>query len=146
MPGADADECIPLGKARIARAGTDVTIVAWGRPLHTALEAAVELEKKGVSCEIVDPRTLRPLDGETIIESVKKTNRCVVVHEHWEHGGTGAQIVDIVQREAFDWLDAPILRVHNKDVPMPYAANLENLVLPTVERIVAAVERVTYGR
>ena len=146
VPEVDADECIPLGKARVAREGTDVTIVAWGRPLHTALDAARVLEESGVSCEVVDPRTLRPLDHETIVASVKKTNRCVVVHEHWEHGGTGAQIVDVVQREAFDWLDAPVLRVHNQDVPMPYAVNLENVVLPTVERVVAAVERVTYKR
>jgi pyruvate dehydrogenase E1 component beta subunit len=146
VPDVDADECIPLGQARIAREGTDVTIVAWGRPLHTALDAAQKLAEQGISCEVVDPRTLRPLDHETIVASVKKTNRCVVVHEHWEHGGTGAQIVDVVQREAFDWLDAPVLRVHNQDVPMPYAVNLENVVLPTVERVVAAVERVTYKR
>jgi pyruvate dehydrogenase E1 component beta subunit len=146
VPDVDADECIPLGQARIAREGTDVTIVAWGRPLHTALDAAQKLAEQGISCEVVDPRTLRPLDHETIVASVKKTNRCVVVHEHWEHGGTGAQIVDVVQREAFDWLDAPVLRVHNQDVPMPYAVNLETVVLPTVERVVAAVERVTYKR
>ena len=144
VPDVGADELIPLGKARVAREGDACTIVAWGRPFHTAMQAAEQLAKEGVSCEVVDPRTLRPLDTETIVASVKKTNRCVVVHEHWEHGGTGAQVVDVVQREAFDWLDAPVLRVHNQDVPMPYAANVENLVLPTVERVTAAVRKVLY--
>ena len=144
VPDLGADEVIPLGQARIARAGDGCTIVAWGRPFHTVMQAADALAKDGIECEVIDPRTLRPLDTETIVASVKKTNRCVVVHEHWEHGGTGAQIVDVVQREAFDWLDAPVLRVHNQDVPMPYAQNLENLVLPTVERVVSAVRHVTY--
>jgi pyruvate dehydrogenase E1 component beta subunit len=146
VPDVGVEELIPFGRARIAREGDDVTVVAWGRPLHTAMEAAAALAERGVSCEVIDPRTLRPLDIETIVRSVRKTNRCVVVHEHWEHGGTGAQVVDLVQREAFDWLDAPVLRVHNQDVPMPYALNLENVVLPTVGRVVDAVERVTYRR
>jgi pyruvate dehydrogenase E1 component beta subunit len=146
VPDAGVEELIPFGVARVAREGDDVTIVAWGRPYHTAMEAATRLAERGLSCEVIDPRTLRPLDLETIVRSVQKTNRCVVVHEHWEHGGTGAQIVDLVQREAFDWLDAPVLRVHNQDVPMPYALNLENLVLPTVDRVIEAVERVTYRR
>lgn len=138
------EELIPFGKARIAREGSHVTIVAWGRPYYTVLEAAEALAKEGIECEVVDPRTLRPLDHETIVESVRKTNRCVIVHEHWPMGGPGAEIVDRVQREAFDYLDAPILRVTNVDVPMPYAANLENLVLPTVERVVRAVKQVLY--
>ncbi len=144
VPEADEDEVIPLGKGRVAREGSDVTIVVWGRPYHTAMEAADQLEAAGVSCEIVDPRTLRPLDTDIIVESVKKTNRCVVVHEHWPYAGPGAEIVDRIQREAFDYLDAPILRVASLDVPMPYATNLENLVLPTVERITDAVRKVTY--
>jgi len=139
------DEVLPIGKARVAREGSACTIVAWGRPFHTAMQAAETLAKEGIECEVVDPRTLRPLDTETIVASVKKTNRCVVVHEHWEHGGTGAQIVDVVQREAFDYLDAPVLRVHNQDVPMPYAQNLENLVLPTPERVLTAVRKVLYA-
>jgi len=138
------EELIPFGRARIGREGDGCTIVAWGRPYYTALQAAEQLAEDGVECEIVDPRTLRPLDIETIVQSVKKTNRCVVVHEHWPYGGPGAEIVDRIQRQAFDWLDAPIARVGGLDVPMPYATNLEELVLPTVERVSAAVREVTY--
>lgn len=146
VPEVDADETIPFGVARIGREGKDCTLVAWGKPYFTALEAAEVLAKEGIECEIVDPRTLRPLDTDTIVKSVKKTNRCVVVHEHWPQGGPGAEIVDRVQREAFDYLDAPIHRVGSLDVPMPYASNLETLVLPTVERIVEAVRAVSYAR
>ena len=144
LPDADEEELIPLGKGRVARQGTDCTIVAWGRPYHTAMSAAAKLEEEGIECEVVDPRTLRPLDTETIVESVRKTNRCVIVHEHWPYAGPGAEIVDRIQREAFDYLDAPILRVGSLDVPMPYATNLEELVLPTVERVTDAVRKVTY--
>ncbi len=145
VPEVEADEIIPFGKARIAREGDGCTIVSWGRPHHTTLEAAEVLSKEhGIECEIVDPRTLRPLDIESIVASVKKTNRCVVVHEHWPYGGPGAEIVDRVQRDAFDYLDAPIARVAALDVPMPYAANLEDLVLPTVPRVVDAVRAVAY--
>jgi pyruvate dehydrogenase E1 component beta subunit len=144
VPDEGVEELIPIGEARVAREGKDVTLVSWGRPYYTVMEAAELLAKDGVECEVVDPRTLRPLDGATIVESVKKTNRCVVVHEHWPHGGPGAQIVDEVQREAFDWLDAPVLRVASLDVPMPYASNLEVKVLPTVERVIEAVKKVTY--
>lgn len=141
----DADEVIPFGKARIAREGDGCTIVTWGRPYYTALEAAEILAKEhGIECEIVDPRTLRPLDVDAMVDSVKKTNRCVVVHEHWPYGGPGAEIVDQIQRLAFDWLDAPIERVAALDVPMPYASNLETQVLPTVERVVEAVKKVAY--
>ena len=138
------EELIPFGEARVAREGTDCTIVAWGRPYYTAMEAAEKLAADGIECEVIDPRTVRPLDHETIVESVKKTNRCVVVHEHWPYGGPGAEIVDRVQRLAFDWLDAPIARVAALDVPMPYATNLEDLVLPTPERVVSAVKRTCY--
>jgi len=144
VPDEGVEEVIPIGKAAIAREGKDATIVAWGRPYYTAMEAAENLASEGVECEIVDPRTLRPLDTRTIIESVQKTGRCVVVHEHWPYGGPGAEIVDTIQREAFDSLDAPVLRVSNLDVPMPYAANLEDRVLPTTDRIVRAVRKVCY--
>lgn len=138
------EELIPFGKASIPRVGSDVTIVTWGRPYYVVLEAAELLAKEGIECEVVDPRTLRPLDHETIVESVKKTHRCVVVHEHWPYAGPGAEIVDRVQREAFDWLDAPIERVYGLDLPMPYALHLEAQVIPTVERVVAAVKKVSY--
>ena len=146
VPDVDADELIPFGQARIAREGTDVTVVVWGRPYVTVMELANELAAEGISLEVIDPRTIRPLDHATIIESVKKTNRCVVVHEHWPFGGPGAEIVDRVQREAFDYLDAPVLRAHNHDVPMPYAAHLETEVIVTKARIRAAIEAVTYRR
>ncbi|RLB50784.1 MAG: pyruvate dehydrogenase complex E1 component subunit beta [Deltaproteobacteria bacterium] len=141
--GADG-ELIAFGKARIAREGTDCTIVTWGSPYYTVLEAAEVLAKEGIECEVVDPRTIRPLDVDTIVKSVEKTNRCVVVHEHWPYGGPGAEIVDQVQSRAFDYLDAPIGRVAGLDVPMPYATNLEETVLPTVERVIDAVKGVTY--
>lgn len=144
VPDASTDECIPFGEARVAREGTDVTIVTWGRPYYVVMEAAEELDKNGISAEVIDPRTLRPLDHQAIIRSVEKTNRCVVVHEHWPYGGPGAEIVDRLQREAFDLLDAPVLRVHNEDVPMPYALNLENKVLVTKDRVLAAVNQVLY--
>lgn len=144
VPDEGVEELIPFGEARIGREGDGCTIVTWGRPYYTVMEAAEQLAADGIECEVVDPRTLRPLDLDTIVASVKKTNRCVVVHEHWPMGGPGAEIVDQVQREAFDWLDAPIERVASLDVPMPYASNLEDRVLPTVERIVAAVRKVTY--
>ncbi|MFW6051913.1 MAG: pyruvate dehydrogenase complex E1 component subunit beta [Myxococcota bacterium] len=141
----EEEALVPLGRAEVAREGDGCTVVAWGRPLHTALEAADLLAREdGVECEVIDPRTLRPLDEGAILESVRKTNRCVVVHEHWPYGGPGAEIVDRVQREAFDWLDAPVLRVTNLDVPMPYASNLEDMVLPTVERVRQAVRTVSY--
>lgn len=146
VPDVDADEVIPFGKARIAREGKDVTVVVWGRPYVTVMELATELAAEGVSIEVIDPRTIRPLDHATIIQSVKKTNRCVVVHEHWPYGGPGAEIVDRVQREAFDYLDAPVLRAYNQDVPMPYAAHLETEVIVTKARIRAAIEAVTYRR
>lgn len=144
VPETSADELIPFGVARIGREGDGVTLVAWGRTYHTAMEAAELLAKDGIEAEVIDPRTLRPLDSETILTSVRKTHRCVVVHEHWPYGGPGAEIVDRLQRDAFDHLDAPVLRVGGLDVPMPYASNLEALVLPTVERVVEAVRKVCY--
>jgi pyruvate dehydrogenase E1 component beta subunit len=144
VPDPAADETIPLGKARIVREGAHVTVVTWGRPYYTVLELASELSREGIEVEVVDPRTLRPLDHGTIVESVKKTNRCVIVHEHWPYGGPGAEIADRVQHEAFDWLDAPVLRATNLDVPMPYALHLENQVIVGHDRIRAAIRKVLY--
>ena len=144
VPDEDADELIPFGKARIGKVGSDCTVVAWGAAYYTALKAVEALATDGVDCELIDPRTIRPLDMDTIIASVQKTNRCVIVHEHWPYGGPGSEIADRIQRDAFDYLDAPIMRVAGLDVPMPYASNLEALVLPTVERVVEVVRQVSY--
>ena len=146
VPDEGVEELIPLGVSRVARTGVDCTIVTWGRPYYVVMAAVEKLAADGIECEVIDPRTLRPLDMGPIIESVTKTNRCVVVHEHWPYGGPGAEIVDQVQRQAFDYLDAPVERVTGLDVPMPYALNLENEVLPTEERVIDAVKRVTYAK
>jgi len=137
----DGDHVTPIGKANIVREGTDATIVAYSRMTHIAMEAAAELEKEGISVEVIDLLSLRPLDEDTIVQSVEKTHHCVVVHEGWPYGGVGAEVADRVQRLAFDSLDAPILRVTNFDVPMPYNAKLEQLCLPQTPRVVAAVKR-----
>jgi pyruvate dehydrogenase E1 component beta subunit len=146
VPDESADETIPFGKARIAREGKHVTVVVWGRPYWTVMEVAEQFAKEGIELEVIDPRTLRPLDHASIVASVKKTNRCVVVHEHWSYGGPGAEIVDRVQREAFDYLDAPVLRATNLDVPMPYAAHLEQKVIVDAPRIREAIQKVLYAR
>ena len=146
VPDEGVDELIPFGVSRVARTGADCTIVTWGRPYYVVMAAVEQLAADGIECEVIDPRTLRPLDMGPIIESVRKTNRCLVVHEHWPYGGPGAEIVDQVQRQAFDYLDAPVERVTGLDVPMPYALNLEKEVLPTEERVVDAVKRVTYAK
>jgi pyruvate dehydrogenase E1 component beta subunit len=135
-------DVVPMGKARLVKSGADCTIVAYSRMTHVALEAATLLEKEKIAVEVLDLRSLRPLDEDAIIESVKKTHRCVVVHEGWPYGGVGAEVADRVQRLAFDWLDAPILRVATLDVPMPYNAKLEQLCMPQAERVVTAVKRV----
>jgi pyruvate dehydrogenase E1 component beta subunit len=140
----DEEYHIPLGLADVKRTGQDVTIVAWSRSCVTALAAADVLAKDGIEAEVVDPRTLRPLDDELIFESVRKTNRCVVVEEGWRYAGFGAEIADRVQRECFDDLDAPVVRVTAADVPMPYAKTLEKAFLPQPERIVDAVHGVLY--
>ena len=126
----DTEYLVPFGKATIAREGKDVTIVAWSRIVHVALDAAKELEKEGIEVEVIDLRSLRPLDTDTIIASVTKTHRAVVAGEGWPYGGVGAEVVDRIQRFAFDDLDAPIERVQTMDVPMPYNAKLEQLVIP----------------
>ncbi|WP_437971783.1 pyruvate dehydrogenase complex E1 component subunit beta [Sorangium sp. So ce260] len=140
----DPDFIVPLGVASIVREGTDVSIIAWSRMVHVALEAAAELEKEGISAEIVDLRSLRPLDEETIVRSVTKTHRAVVAHEGWPYGGVGAEVADRIQRLAFDELDAPILRATTLDVPMPYNARLEQYVIPQAARIIENVHRVLY--
>jgi pyruvate dehydrogenase E1 component beta subunit len=135
-------DATPIGLARVARAGKDVTLVAYSRMTHVALEAAALLAKEGVEAEVIDLRSLRPLDEATLLASVQRTHRCVVVHEGWPYGGVGAEISDRVQRLAFDALDAPILRVTTLDVPMPYNAKLEQACMPQPDRVVAAVKRV----
>src|ERR1700730_16957982 len=138
------DFTIPLGVADIKREGTDVTIVARSLMVPVALKAAEALQQQGVSCEVIDPRTIRPLDIETIVESVKKTNRVVVAEESHPFCGVGAEISTEITERAFDYLDAPVKRVSGADAPMPYAKNIENLAIPDVERIVAAVREVAY--
>ncbi|WP_437627533.1 pyruvate dehydrogenase complex E1 component subunit beta [Sorangium sp. So ce1151] len=140
----DPDFLVPLGVAAVVREGTDVSIIAWSRMVHVALEAATELEKEGISAEVVDLRSLRPLDEETIVRSVTKTHRAVVAHEGWPYGGVGAEIADRIQRLAFDDLDAPVLRATTLDVPMPYNARLEQYVIPQAARIIENVHRVLY--
>jgi pyruvate dehydrogenase E1 component beta subunit len=135
-------DVVPMGRARTVRSGTDCTVVAYSRMTHVALEAAQALEKENISVDLIDLRSLRPLDEDAIAESVRKTHRCVVVHEGWPYGGVGAEIADRVQRLAFDFLDAPVLRVATLDVPMPYNAQLEQLCMPQPSRVVAAVKRV----
>ena len=138
------DWVVPIGKAKVRREGTDVTLVAYSRMVGFALKAAEELEKEGISAEVVDLRTIRPMDHATVLESVKKTNRLVTVEEGWGPMGVGAEIVARITEFGFDYLDAPPLRVHQEDVPLPYAANLEVLSLPSVEKIVKAAKAVSY--
>jgi len=136
------DWVVPIGKAKVRREGTDVTITAHSRMVGFALQAAEQLQGEGISCEVVDLRTLRPLDHQTVVESVKKTSRLVSAEEGWGPMGVGAEVVARVIEHAFDYLDAPPLRVHQEDVPLPYAANLEALSLPGVDKIVKAVKAV----
>ncbi|HEX9049636.1 MAG TPA: pyruvate dehydrogenase complex E1 component subunit beta [Anaeromyxobacter sp.] len=135
---------VPFGEAEVVRPGRDVTIVAWQKMRFVALAAAKELEGEGIEAEVIDPRTLRPFDLETVLASVARTNRCVIVEEGWPWMGSGAQLADSIQRHGFDDLDAPVLRVTGRDVPMPYAKPLENAVLPSAERVKEAVRKVTY--
>ena len=138
------DFTIPFGKARIWREGTDVTIVSFGIGMRYALEAAEALAQDGISAEVLDLRTLRPMDTAAIIHSVMKTNRCVTVEEGWPQGSVGSYISSVLMQEAFDYLDAPVINCTGKDVPMPYAANLEKLALVTTQEVVAAAKEVTY--
>lgn len=140
----DPNFVVPLGKAKIERAGTDVTITAFSIMVGKALQAAEQLAAEGISAEVINLRTLRPLDTETIVTSVKKTNRLVSVEEGWPTAGIGSEMAALMMEQAFDYLDAPVTRVHAKDVPLPYAANLERLALPQVDDIIAAVKAVCY--
>jgi pyruvate dehydrogenase E1 component beta subunit len=138
------DYVLPIGRARVVRAGNEVTIVAWSIGMTYALKAADELANENISAEVIDLRTLKPMDIETIVESVKKTGRLVTVEEGWRQSGVGAEIAARMMEEAFDYLDAPVARVTGKDVPMPYAANLEKLALPSVAEVVEAAKAVCY--
>ena len=138
-------EPIPLGEARIHRTGEDVTVVATGRLVHEALRAAGEAEREGISVEVVDPRTLQPLDEQTLVASVKRTSRCVVAHEAVVRGGFGAEVAAVIQHEAFDWLDAPIERVGARFAPVPFAPVMESYVVPHAADVLEAIRR-TVGR
>jgi len=138
------DYLVPIGKAKVVRPGNHVTLVAWSMGMSYALKAAEELAKKHINAEVIDLRTLRPMDSATVVESVKKTGRCVVVEEGWPQSGIGAEIAARIMEQAFDYLDAPVGRVSGKDVPMPYAANLEKLALPSVAEVVEAAKAVCY--
>ena len=138
------DYTVPFGKARIWREGGDVTIVSFGIGMTYALEAADRLAEEGIEAEVIDLRTLRPMDTASIVKSVRKTNRCVTVEEGWPQGSVGNYITSVLMQEAFDYLDAPVINCTGKDVPMPYAANLEKLALVTADEVVEAVKTVTY--
>jgi pyruvate dehydrogenase E1 component beta subunit len=140
----DAEFLIPIGRAKIERPGNDVTIVSFSRMVGVALEAANSLEKDGIDAEVINLRSLRPLDVDTIVQSVKKTNRLVSVEEGWPVAGIGSEMASIMMEHAFDYLDAPVTRVTGVDVPMPYAANLERLALPDPDRVIAAAKAVCY--
>jgi pyruvate dehydrogenase E1 component beta subunit len=138
------DFTVPIGKARIHREGKDVTIVSFSIGMTYALKAAQELEKEGIDAEVIDLRTIRPMDTDTIVASVMKTGRCITVEEGFPQSGVGAEIAMRVMENAFDYLDAPVIRITGKDVPMPYAANLEKLALPNVAEVVQAAKAVCY--
>jgi pyruvate dehydrogenase E1 component beta subunit len=140
----DGEYLVPIGSADVKREGSDVTIIAWSKILLMVLDVAKRLVKEGISCEVIDPRTLKPLDVETLVTSVKKTGRVVIVEEGWRFAGVGAEIASILYGRAFDALDAPIERVTGYDVPMPYAKNLEKIAIPTQERVIKAIRRVLY--
>jgi pyruvate dehydrogenase E1 component beta subunit len=142
----DPDFVLPIGKAKIERAGTHVTITAYSRMVQVALDAAEALKAEGIEAEVINLRTIRPLDVATIVTSVKKTNRIISLEEGWPVAGIGSEIAAVMMEHAFDWLDAPVVRVCGADVPMPYAANLEKLALPQIEHVVEAARAVCYRR
>ncbi len=142
----EGEYLLPLGVADIKRAGTDVTLIAYSKMLSVALQAAEVLAKDGIQAEVVDPRTLRPLDLNTLAASVKKTGKAVIIEDGWPFAGLGAQIAESLYTRVFDYLDGPIVRVTARDVPMPYARNLEDAVIPDVKRVVAAVRTVLYKK
>ena len=135
---------IPIGKGDVKREGQDVTIIAWTKMVAVALKAADKLSKEGIEVEVIDPRTLRPLDEELIINSVKKTNRCVIVEDSWPYSSVGSEIAYRIHTHAFDYLDAPVEKINSADVPMPYAANLEKEALPNPKKVMDAVKKVLY--
>jgi pyruvate dehydrogenase E1 component beta subunit len=143
----DGEYLIPIGKASIVKEGKDVTVVTFGKMLSRVVMPAVEeLEKQGISVEVIDLRTVRPIDYATVVESVKKTNRCVVVEEANPLAAISSEITYHLQRWAFDYLDAPVVRVNSRDLPLPYAPTLIDEILPSVERTIAAVKMVTYRK
>ena len=141
VPDTD-DWIVPIGKAKIVRTGDDVTITAFSLMMNRALEAADILAEKGISVEVIDLRTIRPLDIDTIVDSVKKTNHLVSIEEGWPYAGIGSELSALMMEHAFDWLDAPVVRVTSEDVPMPYAANLEALTIPNTQKIIDAVQSI----
>jgi pyruvate dehydrogenase E1 component beta subunit len=140
----DGEHIVPIGKAELKREGSDVTLISHSKTVTVALNAAEQLAGQSVSAEVLDLRSLRPMDEDAILASVAKTNRAVVVEEGWPHCGVGAQVADVIQRGAFDHLDAPVLRVSQEDVPMPYNKHLERAAKPSAEKVVAAARRVLY--
>jgi len=140
----EGEHIVPLGKADVKKEGKDISIISHGKMVHVALQAAAKLEKDGIDAEVVDLRSIRPLDVEAILASVRKTHRAIYVEEGWPLFGVGSQVAALIQEEAFDHLDAPVLRVGQADVPMPYAKNLEQLVKPSLDRVVKACHRVLY--
>ena len=140
----EGEHLVPIGVGDVKRPGKDVTIIAWSKMIHVALEAANLLAQEGIEAEVIDPRTLRPLDEQLLLTSIEKTNRCVIVEEGWPYAGVGAEISHRIYQNAFDHLDAPILRVTSEDVPMPYAKNLEQAVIPSAPTVAAAAKKVLY--
>ena len=140
----DDDYIVPIGKAELKREGNHVSLISHGKMVLVALQAADQMAKEGITCDVVDLRTIRPMDVDAITASVRKTNRCVVVEEGWEVCGVGAQVVDYVQRHCFDYLDAPVLRVHQADAPMPYTKSLEKAAKPDLPKTIAAIRQVLY--
>jgi pyruvate dehydrogenase E1 component beta subunit len=138
------DYIVEIGKADLKREGNDCSIITSGKMVLVAMKAADELAKDGIKIDVVDLRTIRPMDEDAIITSVRKTNRAVVLEEGWANSGIGAQMVDVIQRHCFDDLDAPVIRVHQEDVPMPYAKGLEKLAKPDLAKTIAAVKKVMY--
>jgi pyruvate dehydrogenase E1 component beta subunit len=142
----DGEHVVPLGLADLKREGSDVSIITHGKMVHLALQAAAKLEREGVDAEVLDLRSLRPLDVEAVLATVRRTNRAIYLEEGWPYAGIGAQIAALIQEEAFDDLDAPVLRVTQADVPMPYAKNLEQVAKPSVQRVMDACHRVLYRK
>jgi pyruvate dehydrogenase E1 component beta subunit len=140
----EGEHILPIGKAHVARPGKDVTVISFGKIFNVAKDAANALEKEGVDVELIDLRTVRPIDYNTLVESVKKTNRCVIVEESWPLASISSELAYMIQKRAFDYLDAPILRVTGRDTPLPYAPTLIEEYVPNVKRTVQAVKQVMY--